>query len=72
MGQLAVFLMRALDLPAVPGDRFIDDDGSVAGDDPVTRSGQDHPGLPPTNDRFCPNSPVTRGQMAAFYNRALG
>ena len=27
---------------------------------------------PPTNDEFCPNSPVTRGQMAAFLHRALG
>ncbi len=26
---------------------------------------------PPTNDRFCPNNPVTRGQMAAFLTRAL-
>ena len=27
---------------------------------------------PPTNDRFCPNQPVTRGQMAAFLRRAIG
>jgi hypothetical protein len=27
---------------------------------------------PPTNDRFCPDSSVTRGQMAAFLHRALG
>ncbi len=27
---------------------------------------------PPTNDRFCPDSPVTRGEMAAFLVRALG
>ena len=26
---------------------------------------------PPDNDRFCPNGSVTRGQMAAFLNRAL-
>ncbi|NOX23331.1 MAG: S-layer homology domain-containing protein, partial [Actinobacteria bacterium] len=25
---------------------------------------------PPTNDRFCPDDSVTRGQMAAFLNRA--
>jgi hypothetical protein len=24
---------------------------------------------PPANDRFCPNDPVTRGQMAAFLHR---
>ena len=27
---------------------------------------------PPVNDRFCPGSNVTRGQMAAFLHRALG
>ncbi len=27
---------------------------------------------PPFNDRFCPRDPVTRGQMAAFFSRALG
>jgi hypothetical protein len=27
---------------------------------------------PPDNDQFCPNNPVTRGQMAAFLARALG
>ncbi|CAN5869829.1 hypothetical protein BH23ACT5_BH23ACT5_24700 [soil metagenome] len=27
---------------------------------------------PPVNDRFCPDDPVTRGQMAAFLVRALG
>src|SRR5690606_13410789 len=26
---------------------------------------------PPANDRFCPDDPVTRGQMAAFLKRAL-
>ncbi|MEA2023399.1 MAG: S8 family serine peptidase [Actinomycetota bacterium] len=26
---------------------------------------------PPTNDRYCPTGTVTRGQMAAFLNRAL-
>lgn len=26
---------------------------------------------PPANDRFCPDAPVTRGQMAAFLRRAL-
>jgi hypothetical protein len=26
---------------------------------------------PPVNDMFCPNDPTTRGQMAAFFHRAL-
>lgn len=27
---------------------------------------------PPANDKYCPDAPVTRGQMAAFLRRALG
>ncbi len=27
---------------------------------------------PPSNDRYCPDDNVTRGQMAAFMTRALG
>ena len=27
---------------------------------------------PPVNDMYCPDSVVTRGQMAAFLHRALG
>jgi hypothetical protein len=27
---------------------------------------------PPANDLFCPEDPVTRGQLAAFLRRALG
>jgi hypothetical protein len=26
---------------------------------------------PPVNDMYCPNDPTTRGQMAAFFHRAL-
>jgi len=26
---------------------------------------------PPTNDRYCPNSLVTRGEMAVFLGRAF-
>ncbi len=27
---------------------------------------------PPANDKYCPSSVVTRGQMAAFLHRAIG
>ena len=59
---------------ANPSGTFIDVDGStfikeidwLAAED-VTRGCN-----PPVNDRFCPDDPVTRSQMAAFVVRALG
>jgi len=52
---------------------FYDDDGSIFEPDIEWLAAQ---GItlgcnPPTNDRFCPDAPVTRGQMAAFLSRAL-
>lgn len=54
-------------------DRFIDIDGSVFKEDILWLSDQ---GItrgcnPPVNDKFCPDDPVTREQMAAFLVRAL-
>lgn len=71
-GQMAVFLTRALELPPGSGNSFNDDDGSsfepaieaLAAAD-VTRGCN-----PPHNDKFCPDDPVTRGEMAAFLTRA--
>ena len=59
--------------PLDPGGTFRDDDGNVhegaieaiaAAD--ITRGCN-----PPSNDRYCPSSSVTRGQMAAFLVRTL-
>jgi PKD repeat protein len=52
---------------------FVDDDGSVFEDDIewLANSGITRGCNPPMNDRFCPESYVTRGQMAAFLVRAL-
>jgi hypothetical protein len=52
---------------------FRDDDGSVFEEDIawLADSGITRGCNPPTNDRFCPDSTVTRGQMAAFLVRAL-
>jgi hypothetical protein len=68
-GQMAAFLVRALGLPASSVEPFDDDDSSefeadiqalaAAG---ITR-GCDA-------DSFCPDRPVTRGEMAAFLVRA--
>jgi TolB protein len=75
-GQMAAFLHRALEgvLVLGPPVSFVDDDGSIfeadiewLGATGVTRGCN-----PPTNDRFCSESPVTRAQMAAFLHRALG
>ena len=79
LSRLAVFsLVLTLALPAFgaldPGGSFVDDDGSVHESDieaiaaaDITRGCN-----PPWNDEFCPTSPVTRGEMAAFLVRALG
>jgi hypothetical protein len=74
-GQMAAFLVRALGLAAYTGpDRFSDDDGNVF-EGAIERLAQAGITLgcnPPANDRFCPDDPVNRGQMAAFLRRALG
>ena len=73
-GQMAAFLSRALGY-ADPGiDTFSDDDGSVfeGSIEALASAGVTRGCNPPVNDRFCPNSNVTRGQMAAFLHRALG
>ncbi len=56
-----------------PPDLFNDDVGSVFEADInwLASSGITMGCNPPTNDRFCPNAAVTRGQMAAFLVRGL-
>jgi len=68
--QMAIFLVRALGLPAPSGDHFSDDNG-MTGESQINSlyeagvTGGCAPG------KFCPTSPVTRAQMAAFLQRAL-
>ncbi len=52
---------------------FRDDDSSVFQADInwLSAAGITQGCNPPTGDRFCPDEPVTRGQMAAFLARAL-
>lgn len=71
--EMAVLLVRALDLPAA-GEQFRD----VASSHPyaaeigaLARAGITKGCNPPANDRFCPEDPVTREQMASFFVRAL-
>lgn len=74
-GQMAAFLVRALGLTNDGGgDLFVDDDNSIfeADIDKLRTAGITKGCNPPTNDRFCPDDVVTRGQIAAFLRRALG
>lgn len=73
-GQMAAFLVRALDLTARLDDPFTDDDDSIfeADIERLAAAGITKGCNPPLNDRFCPDGKVTREQMAAFLVRALG
>ena len=74
-GQMAAFLVRALGLTASdPSIDFTDDDASIfeADIEKLATAGITKGCNPPANDRFCPDQPVSRGQMAAFLTRAFG
>ncbi len=70
--QMASFLVRALDLPAGTT-TFTDTADSIHASDiaALATAGITKGCNPPTNDRFCPQNPVTREQMASFLTRAL-
>ncbi len=73
-GEMAAFLVRGLGLTDDGGgDHFTDDDGSVfeSSIDKIYTAGITQGCNPPTNDHYCPNSFVTREQMAAFLRRGL-
>jgi|GEM_PF-4043810 len=72
-GQMAAFLVRALGLTATGTIDFVDDNGSIfeADIEKLAAAGITKGCNPPSNTKFCPDSPVTRGQMAAFLVRAL-
>jgi hypothetical protein len=67
---MAMFLVRALDLPLTSVDYFDDDNGKTGESsiNALAASGITG-GCGPR--RYCPSQPVTRGQMAAFLYRAL-
>ncbi len=73
-GAMAAFMDRALDLPATTTDYFTDDDGHIFEDsiNAIALAGITAGCNPPDNDNYCPNDLVTRGQIAAFFRRALG
>ena len=57
--------------PALAAGRFIDDDGSIH-EPAIEAIAAEGITLGCAADRFCPDDPVTRGEMAAFLRRALG
>jgi uncharacterized protein YkwD len=69
--MMAVFLSRALDLPASSEDRFVDDDNSrfEAEIQALARSGIT---VGCSETQYCPNDSVTREQMATFLMRSWG
>jgi len=72
--QMAAFLVRALGLTDDGGgNTFIDDDFSVFEQDiaRLAAAGITKGCNPPDNTKFCPTTPVSRQQMAAFLNRAI-
>jgi hypothetical protein len=73
-GQMAAFLVRALDLPATLADFFADDDDSIFEGDinRLAAAGVTKGCNLPATDQFCPDARVTREQMAAFLVRGFG
>lgn len=70
-GQMATFLVNAFDLAGGGGDDLFTDDAGVHefDIDILGTAGVTQGCNPPDNDRYCPDEPVTRGQMAAFLHR---
>jgi glucose/arabinose dehydrogenase len=72
--EAAGFLARALGLPA-SGDDFFDDDTGHVLEGAINRlaaAGITVGCNPPTNNNFCPDRSLTRGEMATMLTRALG
>ncbi len=73
-GQIASFLVRALDLPPSAENGFTDDDDSPheSDIDALVAAGITNGCNPPDNTEFCPERAITRGEVAAFLVRAFG
>jgi SpoIID/LytB domain protein len=72
--QMAAFLSRSLGLTNEGTKRFRDvPRGSTFERDinRIAHAGITHGCNPPTNDRYCPGTPVTRAEMASFLARAF-
>lgn len=69
----ALVVLIALTQPVDAAGRFLDDDFSVheADIEELARLGFTKGCNPPANDRYCPERPLARGEMAALLRRAL-
>jgi hypothetical protein len=72
-GEMAAFLARALELPTAIADHFDDDTGHLFEDviNRLATTGITRGCNPPGNTNFCPDSDMTRGEMAAMLARAF-
>jgi hypothetical protein len=70
---MAAFLARALTLESTGGNFFSDDDGHLFENviNRLAAAGVTQGCNPPTNNRFCPDRVMTRGEMAAMLARAF-
>ncbi|HJR93558.1 MAG TPA: GerMN domain-containing protein [Acidimicrobiia bacterium] len=73
VGVLTLTSLVASAQELAPGGTFADDNGNIHEGyiEAIAAEGVTRGCNPPTNDRYCPLDPVTRGEMAAFLNRAL-
>lgn len=69
-GEMAAFLVRSFELAPSPTDWFVDDDSSIFEAD-INALAESSITLGCADDRYCPDLPITRAQMAAFLVRAL-
>jgi hypothetical protein len=72
-GEMAAFLVRALEIDHTSSDYFSDDRASVFESDinALARVGITRGCNPPQDTAYCPNEPISRAQMATFLARAL-
>ncbi|MEX0699419.1 MAG: S-layer homology domain-containing protein [Acidimicrobiia bacterium] len=71
--EFATFIVRALSLPQTSVDYFDDDDGHIL-ESAINRIAEQKITVgcnPPTNNHFCPNRALTRGETATLLTRAL-
>ncbi len=72
-GQMASFLVRAFEIPSADSSVFTDTGGDVHAENIEALAAHGITGGCATDpDRYCPNAPVTRGQMATMLARVLG
>ncbi|MEA3511554.1 MAG: hypothetical protein U9R51_08980 [Actinomycetota bacterium] len=73
VAAVSLVAVAALALDLLPGGSFTDDNGNIheGNIEAIAAEGITRGCNPPVSDRFCPNSGITRGQMAAFLTRAL-